>query len=155
MLVVVENQIVIIGTTKGMAWSETLPTAEGVPFTGRTFSRCHLPGDHETVPSIHEIWATTEHAVEGHAHDSDELLYVLKGVIEVNGQTLKRNEVVFISRGTSYRARVLSIEGAHVLRIGFANAAAEAFEPEYEPRTWTGPVTQEGFPDLAGASDHR
>ena len=125
----------IFGTTKGMAWSETLPTARGAPFTGRTFCRCHLPGDQETVPSMHEIWATSEHAVEGHAHDSNELLYVLKGVIEVNGQTLERNEVVFIPRGTSYRARVLSVEGAHVLRIGFANAAGEASGPEFSGHT--------------------
>ncbi len=145
----------IFGTTEGGTWSETLPTAHGTPFTGRTFCRCHMSGDRETVPSICEIWATSEHEVEGHAHDCDELLYVLRGAIEVNGRTLRVNEVVFIPRGTSYTARVLSGDGGHVLRMEFPNAAARMHGAEYEPRTWSGPLTEAGFPDLGKELDHR
>ena len=141
------------GTTEGSRWSETLATAHGAPFTGRTFSRCHLPGDMPGVPTVHEIWATSEHAVDGHAHGGAELLYVLRGVIEVSGQALGANEVVFIPGGASYTARVLSSDGCHVLRVAFPSTSGSACEPEYAARAWSGPVTTNGFPDLwAGAS---
>src|SRR4051794_17862959 len=105
------------GTTKGHRWSETLPTEQGASFTGRTFCRFHIVGDPKTTPSVCEIWATSDHAVEGHAHESDELLYVLSGAINVNGRLLGANEVVFIPRGSSYRACVAHDGGSHVLRI--------------------------------------
>src|SRR5690242_5319403 len=96
------------GSTQGQPWSETIPTERGAHFTGRTFCRFHIVGDPRTVPAVGEIWATAEHAVEGHAHDTDEFLYVLRGAIEVNGRLLQANEAVFIPRGDSYHARVVS-----------------------------------------------
>src|SRR4051794_1872336 len=105
------------GATGNQPWTETLPTPRGAQFTGRTFCRFHMTGDPRTVPAVAEIWATSDPAVEGHAHDSDELLYVLRGAIEVNGRSLRTNEMVFIPRGDSYRARVVSSEGSHVLRL--------------------------------------
>src|SRR5438045_2116726 len=106
-----------IGTTQGKQWVETLATERGAQFTGRTFCRLHMHGD--GLPAIGEIWATSDHAVEGHAHDADELLYVLDGSIEVNGRSLVKHEVAFIPRGTPYAARVLGDGGSHVLRIEF------------------------------------
>ncbi len=138
----------LFGTTEGQGWTETLPTSRGAPFTGRTFFRVHIPGDRETVPVICEIWATADHAVEGHAHDSDELLFVLSGEIRVNGRVLRANEVAFIPRHSSYEARVMSMEGAHILRMEFPNPVGGVHEPEYEARPWSGPVTSAGFPDL-------
>lgn len=61
-------------------------------------------------------------AVESHAHDADELLYVLSGAIAVNGRRLESNEIVFIPKGSAYSAQVLTDEGARVLRIGLPNA---------------------------------
>lgn len=112
---------------------------------------------------IGEIWATADHAVEGHAHEADEMLYVLSGAIEVNGRTLRANEVVHIPGGSAYTARVASPEGAHVLRVEFprATACAAAGEashqqdapPEYDARPWTGPLTKGGFPDLGEVNE--
>jgi hypothetical protein len=61
------------GTTNGKPWIEALPTNRG-RFTGRTFSRFHIVGAGGVVPSVGEIWATSDHTVESHAHDADELL---------------------------------------------------------------------------------
>lgn len=143
------------GTTEGAPWSETLATAHGAAFTGRSFSRCHLPGDMQGVPTVHEIWATSEHAVEGHAHGGAELLYVLTGEIEVSGQTLGVNELAFIPGGVSYTARVRSRDGCHVLRVAFPGPDVSACEPEYAARVWSGPVTTSGFPDLTVAPEAR
>lgn len=82
------------GTTEGRPWVEALPTQPG-RFTGRTFSRFHIVDADGSVPTVGEIWATSDHAVESHAHDADELLYVLSGAIAVNGRRLRSNEVVF------------------------------------------------------------
>lgn len=138
------------GTTEGKPWVEALPTERGT-FTGRTFSRFHLVGGRGLAPTVCEIWATSDHAVESHAHDSDELLYVISGAIEINGQRLGSNEVVFIPRGTSYGARVLSGEGARVLRVELANAAGRSEGPEYEARVWRGTLTDEGVPYVVPA----
>ncbi|HEX8845405.1 MAG TPA: hypothetical protein VF791_12210 [Pyrinomonadaceae bacterium] len=136
------------GTTAGKPWVEALPTPHGHPFTGRTFSRFHLIGNGGAAPTVGEIWATSDHTVESHAHDSDELLYVLDGAIEVNGRRMLTNDVVFIPRGTPYSARVLTGEGAHVLRVELPNADASREGAEYEARTWTGPLTDQGVPHL-------
>jgi len=74
------------GTTKDKPWIEAILTDRGPQFSGRTFSRFHIVSNSSAVPTVGEIWATSDHAVESHAHDSDELLYVLSGVIEINGQ---------------------------------------------------------------------
>jgi len=137
------------GTTEGKTWVEALPTEHGAAFTGRTFSRLHIADNSSATPIIGEIWATSDHSVEAHAHDADELLCVLSGAIEVNGQRLRTNEVVFIPRGTAYGARVLSNEGSHVLRVVFPRAQSSTEEAEYEARTWEGPLTADGFPDLS------
>lgn len=136
------------GTTREQPWTETLPTARGAGFTGRTFCRFHFTGGAAAIPSVAEIWATSDHAVEGHAHDADELLYVLSGAIEVNGHTLQANEMVFIPSGDSYRARVVSQEGSHVLRVALPRPSNDAHPPEYDARPWSGPLTADGFPDL-------
>jgi quercetin dioxygenase-like cupin family protein len=136
------------GTTKRKPWIEALPTDRSAPFTGRTFSRFHIDGNGGTVPTVGEIWATSDHAVETHAHDSDELLYVLSGAIEVNGQRMGANEVVFIPKGTPYSARILTAEGSRVLRVEVPHAGSRAEEPEYEARVWTGPLTEDGVPHL-------
>jgi mannose-6-phosphate isomerase-like protein (cupin superfamily) len=136
------------GSTQGRLWVESLPTARGVRFSGRTFCRFYISGDPRTCPSLAEIWATSDHAVDGHAHDSDEMLYVLSGAIEVNGQLVQPNEAVFIPRGESYRARVVSAEGGHVLRLAFPNAAAVPQPSDYDARMWPGGLTKDGFPDL-------
>lgn len=138
------------GATKGQPWSETLPTARGASFSGRTFCRFHVVGRSSSEPTIAEIWATSDHAVEGHAHDSDEMLYVLSGAIEVNGRMLEANGVVFIPRGDSYRARVVSAEGSHILRVAFSSENDRSGPQEYDARRWTGPLTENGFPDLEG-----
>jgi redox-sensitive bicupin YhaK (pirin superfamily) len=135
-----------IGTTQGKPWTETLPTSRGARFDGRTFFRLHMAGD--ALPSIAEIWATADHAVDGHSHDAHELLYVLRGVIEVNGQTVQENEVAFIPRGTRYSARVLSDDGSHVLRVEFPHDATGNEPPEYDAKPWSGPLSDQGFPDL-------
>jgi quercetin dioxygenase-like cupin family protein len=136
------------GTTKSKPWIEALPTERGAPFTGRTFSRFHLTGDGGDVPNVGEIWATSDHAVDAHAHDADELLYVLSGAIEVNGRRLEANDVVFIPRGSSYGARVLTAEGSRVLRVEIPNAGRRAESPEYDARVWPGPLTADGVPRL-------
>jgi mannose-6-phosphate isomerase-like protein (cupin superfamily) len=138
---------------QGRPWMETLPTQRGARFTGRTFCRFHLSGDSRTLPSVAEIWATSDHAVDEHAHDSDEMLCILSGTIEVNGQILRLNEAVFIPRGETYRARVVSAEGGHVLRVAFPNAAAVPEPAEYDARPWPGPLTQAGFPDLGNVRE--
>jgi hypothetical protein len=58
-----------IGSTDGKPWTEALPTERGTRFAGRTFSRFHIVGD-DAAPTVGEIWATGEHAVEAHAHES-------------------------------------------------------------------------------------
>src|SRR5262245_320098 len=133
------------GTTDGQTWSETLPTGRGAHFTGRTFCRFHIPGTPGKTPSVAEIWATPDHAVEGHAHDADEMLYVLSGAIEVNGRALRANDVVFIPRGDSYRARAISAEGSHVLRVAFPGADDRPGAPEYGSRVWSGRLTASGL----------
>jgi mannose-6-phosphate isomerase-like protein (cupin superfamily) len=136
---------VTIGTTRGRPWTETLPTERSAQFSGRTFFRLHMAGD--ALPSIAEIWATADHAVEGHSHDAHELLYVLSGAIEVNGRTVSKNEVAFIPCGTHYSARVLSSEGSHVLRVEFPRDKNNDDRPEYDAQPWSGPLSVEGFPD--------
>jgi mannose-6-phosphate isomerase-like protein (cupin superfamily) len=133
------------GTTEGQPWIEALPTQRG-RFTGRTFSRFHIVNAGESVPIVGEIWATSDHAVESHAHDTDELLYVLSDAIAVNGRRLGANEVVFIPRGASYSAQVLTDEGARVLRIVLPNGAGRDEATEYEARVWRGPLTNDGVP---------
>src|SRR5215211_1457339 len=86
---------VTFGTTKDQPWVEALPTRRR-RFTGRTFSRFHIVNAGDSVPTVGDIWATSDHAVEAHAHDADELLYVLSGAIAVNGRRLGSNEVVLI-----------------------------------------------------------
>lgn len=135
------------GTTKAQPWVEALPTERG-RFAGRTFSRFHIVNAGGSVPTVGEIWATSDHAVEAHAHDADELLYVLSGAIAVNGRRLESNEVVFIPRGSSYSAQVLNYEGARVLRIELPSAAGRDEGTEYEARVWRGPLTDEGVPQL-------
>jgi quercetin dioxygenase-like cupin family protein len=141
------------GSTNGAPWTETLATERGAQFSGRTFCRLHTLGDRKSVPVIGEIWAAFGHRVEAHAHDADELMYVLRGSIEVNGRTLRANDVVFIPRGEAYHAAVVSPEGSHVLRIEFANPDRSEHESEYDAKTWAGPLTELGFPDLGMASD--
>jgi hypothetical protein len=136
------------GTTEGKPWIETLPTQRGAPFTGRTFSRIHILASGGSVPTVGEIWADSDHAVESHAHGTDELLYVLRGAIEVNGRRVGRNELVFIASGEAYSARVISEEGSHVLRIVMGNGERGEEDPEYDGRTWEGTLTEEGFPEL-------
>ena len=136
------------GTTKGKPWVEALPAEHGSAFRGRTFSRFHIVGNGRAVPTICEIWATADHAVESHAHDSSELLYVLSGAIEVNGRRLEVNDVVFIPKGASYSARVLSDEGSHVLRVELPKDDSSIEAAEYEARAWSGPLTAEGYPEL-------
>ena len=135
------------GTTEGKQWVEALPTARGA-FTGRTFSRFHVIGGNGSTPTIGEIWATSDHSVESHAHDADELLYVLSGAVEINGQRLGSNEVVFIPKGTAYGARVLSDEGARVLRIELPSAVGRSVGSEYDAKVWQGPLTDDGVPRL-------
>ena len=135
------------GTTENKAWVEALPTEQG-QFAGRTFSRFHMIGGSESLPTVCEIWATSNHAVVSHAHDADELLYVLEGAISLNDQTVKANGIVFIPRGTSYGARVLSDEGAHVLRIELPNSAHVERSAEFGARVWDGPLTGNGLPDV-------
>lgn len=135
------------GSTRSKQWTEAVPGSKAHSFTGRTFSRLHMPGDIAT-PSVGEIWATHDHAIEPHAHGSDEVLYVLHGAIEVGGQKVCENEVIFLPRGTSYSARVVSDEGAHVLRIELPNGGIQPSPPEYAARVWNGPLTQEGFPSI-------
>jgi mannose-6-phosphate isomerase-like protein (cupin superfamily) len=120
------------GTTKDKPWVEALPTERG-RFTGRTFSRFHIAGG-GSVPAVGEIWATRDHAVESHAHDADELLYVLSGAVEINGRGLSADEVVFIPGGTPYSARVLTDEGARVLRIELPHAAVRPTDGRRRPR---------------------
>jgi hypothetical protein len=110
-----------------------------------------MAGDPRTLPTVGEIWATTDHAVDGHAHDSDEMLYVLQGSIEVNGRIVQSNEAVFIPRGESYQARVVSDGGSHVLHLEFPNAAAVRQPSEYDSRIWQGPLAKDGFPDVGSA----
>ena len=139
------------GTTEGQPWVEALPTELG-RFTGRTFSRFHVVNAGGSVPTVGEIWATSDHAVEAHAHDADELLYVMSGAIAVNDRRLGSNEVAFIPRGASYSAQILSDEGARVLRIELPNTAGRDEETEYEARVWRGPLTDDGVPQLDFAS---
>ena len=134
------------GTTEGQPWIEALPTQRG-KFSGRTFSRFHIVNAGNLVPTVGEIWATSDHAVESHAHHADELLYVLSGAIAVNGRRLGSNGVVFIPRGSSYSAQVLTDEGAHVLRIELP-AATRDTGTEYEARVWQGPLTVDGIPQV-------
>lgn len=89
-----------IGTTQGKQWIETLPTDRGALFTGRTFCRMHMRG--KALPTVGEIWATSNHAGEGHSHDADELLYVLSGAIEINEQRVATGDVAFIPRRSHY-----------------------------------------------------
>jgi hypothetical protein len=138
---------VTFGTTEGSSWIEALPTGRGPTFTGRTFSRFLIVGDGSAVPSVCEIWATSDHAVERHAHESDELLYVLSGAIEINGRRLEAKSVVFIPRGTAYGARVSTAEGSHVLRVEIPNTDRHVEVTEYEARIWSGPLTTGGVPD--------
>ncbi|HVG28261.1 MAG TPA: cupin domain-containing protein [Pyrinomonadaceae bacterium] len=142
------------GTTEGKPWVEALPTERGA-FTGRTFSRFHIVDGGGSVPTVGEVWATSDHAVESHAHDADELLYVLSGAIEINGRKLRAGEVVFIPRGTSYAAGVLSDEGAHVLRVELPNAGSRGAGSEYGARVWQGALTDDGVPRLAGTAGRR
>src|SRR5215213_2526276 len=81
-----EFRAMTFGTTEGKPWVEALPAERGSMFTGRTFSRFHIVGDGGALPTVCEIWATSDHAVKSHAHGSSELLYVLSGAIEVNGR---------------------------------------------------------------------
>ena len=140
------------GTTADKPWFETLPTERGASFTGRTFSRFHIIGDGRETPTVGEIWANSDHAVKAHAHDSDELLYVLSGAIEVNGRRLEANDVVYIPSGAAYNARVLSDEGSRVLRIELPKANSRRGEPEYDAKIWLGPLTKEGTPNLGDSS---
>lgn len=140
------------GSTRGKSWTEVLPTKRGAPFTGRTFSRFHFAGDRSRVPAVGEIWATGEHAVEAHAHESDELLYVLSGAIEVDGNVIVENETVFIPRGTAYRARVVAPGGSRVLRIEFPGLGARPERAEYDARVWKGPLTEAGVPAVGTGS---
>src|SRR3712207_5029717 len=94
------------GTTEGKPWVEALPVGRA-KFSGRTFSRFHIAGAGR-APSVCEIWATPDHAVESHAHDADELLYVLSGAVEIAGRRVIAGEVVFIPKGTAYGARASS-----------------------------------------------
>ena len=135
-----------IGTTQGKAWTETLPTNRDAHFNGRTFFRLHMTGN--ALPTIAEIWATADHSVDGHSHDAHELLYMLRGVIEVNGKTVRANEVAFIPRGTHYSARVLSDQGSHVLRVEFPHDGTANEPSEYDAKPWSGPLSDEGFPAL-------
>ncbi len=138
-----------IGTTREKPWIEALPTGRGARFTGRTFSRFHIVG-RGGEPSVGEIWATGEHSVEAHAHESDELLYVLHGAIEIDGRLLSENEVAFIPRGTAYAARVASPDGGRVLRIELPSGRPRPSRPEYDGRVWTGPLTGDGVPRIEG-----
>jgi hypothetical protein len=70
------------------------------------------------------------------------MLYVLSGAIEVNGQILRPNEAVFIPRGESYRARVVSDGGGHALRVAFPNPAAVP-QPSYSPAPGRQPAQEE------------
>ncbi|HKP83331.1 MAG TPA: cupin domain-containing protein [Pyrinomonadaceae bacterium] len=135
------------GTTESKPWVETLPTPRA-GFAGRTFSRFHIVNAGDEVPTVGEIWATSDHAVESHVHDADELLYVLSGAIAVDGRRLGSNEVVFIPRGSSYSAQVLTGGGARVLRIELPNAGGRDEGTEYEARAWRGPLTDDGVPQL-------
>ena len=135
------------GATESKPWVEALPT-QRAGFAGRTFSRFHIVNAGDEVPTVGEIWATSDHAVESHAHDADELLYVLSGAIAVNGRRLGSNEVVFIPRGTSYSARILTAEGARVLRIELPDNGGRGEGTEYEARVWRGPLTDDGVPQL-------
>ena len=139
------------GTTENKTWVEALPAERGM-FTGRTFSRFHIVSAADS-PTVGEIWATSDHAVEAHAHEVDELLYILSGAIAVNGRKLGPNEVVFIPRGTAYGARVLTEEGARVLRIELSNASGRSEGAEYEARVWQGPLAEDGVPHLGLGSE--
>jgi mannose-6-phosphate isomerase-like protein (cupin superfamily) len=138
------------GTAEGKPWVEALPTERGT-FSGRTFSRFHIVSGDGSAPTVGEIWATRDHAVESHAHDADELLYVLSGAIEIDGRRLGQNEVAYIPRGSSYGARVLTDEGARVLRVELPNAGGRVEGAEYEAKVWRGPLTDGGVPRLDAA----
>jgi len=146
-----EVRAMTFGTTEGKPWIEALPTARG-RFTGRTFSRFHIVGAGGLALTVGEIWATSDHAVESHAHDADELLYVLSGAVSVNGRRLGSNDVVFIPRGAPYSARVITEEGAHILRVELPGGARGDEGAEYEARVWQGPLTDDGVPRLDTAS---
>jgi mannose-6-phosphate isomerase-like protein (cupin superfamily) len=139
--------MITIGTTKGQPWIEAIPTAHH-SFEGRTFSRFHLAGD-DRVPGVAELWVTPDHSVDAHAHDVDELFYVLSGSIEINGKRLDANDTVFIPRGTPYDARVLEESGSRVLRIALSSQRRDEGVPEYEAKLWRGPLTEDGLPDLS------
>lgn len=134
--------LVAFGKTAAEHWIETLPTQHD-KFSGRTFCRSFLRGS--DAPSVVEIWATADHAVDAHAHDTDEVLFVLRGAIEINGVIVGTNELVFIPRGQSYSAKVVSAPGSHVLRIALTNSGAT---PQYGHQTWLGFLTEDGYPDL-------
>jgi mannose-6-phosphate isomerase-like protein (cupin superfamily) len=138
------------GTTASKPWVEALPTPHAT-FSGRTFSRFHIVESIGSVPTVGEIWATSDHTVEPHAHDTDELLYVLAGAILINERRVEANEVVFIPRGATYSARVLTAEGAHVLRIAMPGGRDGGEVGDYEPRVSRGPLTSEGVPQLKKA----
>jgi mannose-6-phosphate isomerase-like protein (cupin superfamily) len=138
-----------IGSTREKPWIEALPTERGAHFSGRTFSRFHLvgAGGDAGAPVVGEIWATGEHAVEPHAHECDELFYVVSGAIEIDGRLLRENDVAFLPGGTAYAARVASPEGSRVLRIELPSRGwGRPDRQEYDARIWTGPLTEDGVP---------
>lgn len=135
------------GSVSGKPWVEALPR-RGAGFAGRTFSRIHITGDGNSIPTVGEIWASPDHEVGSHAHEAPELLYVLSGEIEINDRRLCPGDTVFLPGRTEYRARVLSDGGARVLRIELPGADAAGRGPGYGSRVWTGRLTEEGLPDL-------
>jgi hypothetical protein len=71
-------------------------TEQGTFFTRRAFSRFRLVGNSVAIPLVCEIWAPAAHAVRGHGHAADEMLYVLCGASEINGQRVGVNAIAFI-----------------------------------------------------------
>lgn len=64
----------------------------------------HQEGD-ETLPRLHEIEQPPDAVVPPHAHDCDEIIYVVAGELVLGSRTLHAGSSVFVPANTLYSFR--------------------------------------------------
>jgi quercetin dioxygenase-like cupin family protein len=70
----------------------------------------------DTEPQLVEIRFHAHEEIELHSHDEPEIIYILKGSMEINNRTLEPGTSIFIDGGVFYQFRA-GPEGLHFLNF--------------------------------------
>ncbi len=106
-------------------------------------------------PSVSQFWYPQDSGDHPHSHEIDELRFILNGEMDLAGRRVTPRTAIFVPKNTPFRMTNFSPGGVKLLRLELWDTHAGRPERpgppvKRESRTWEGPLTADGVPDLDG-----